>query len=443
MAYVLVQSQTNYDYAKFRFPDVKVKGLSGSINLSGNDSSNGFSINETNSKSFRSSISVNYSQFLNNTIQQKTDSWYFSHDFKLQKYTPPGNSDAEIDKNIEFGLRKTQINRKYLNQKASILGLKQKFVEFNHEFKLSFKHRTEKSNNETIKEYEYDFSAIIPAKFGFGRIEPMSDIFLAQFLMDDLLAAGLIGQKFTEDQLFDLAQLLSRIRNQRVFDFRRARVYQLTEIANWLEQNDIHQNIQTFTIINDNWQSAIISQRRHGKRISIGLLPWLTSQKIIDESAYTYYGIGVELSYSNAKPLNQYFQIDFLYTLTHDYQFYREKETQSTIFSFKNQYSFNPNSRTTYSLSPEIRVLIPPGSKVNHLMRILGQANYFINNRSNIDAYLIYTYSPYRNLISYKRSDFMNFDYSTFGTILQYSEFGYTNNYFYLSGSVTLNYALF
>lgn len=56
----------------------------------------------------------------------------------------------------------------------------------------------------------------------------MQQVFNAQFLMDDLLEQGLINEKFTEEELYELAGIMSKVLNTRVFDFRRSRIYQLT-----------------------------------------------------------------------------------------------------------------------------------------------------------------------------------------------------------------------
>ena len=44
--------------------------------------------------------------------------------------------------------------------------------------------------------------------------------------MDDLLEQGLINEKFTEEELYELAGIMSKVNTR--FDFRRSRIYQLT-----------------------------------------------------------------------------------------------------------------------------------------------------------------------------------------------------------------------
>lgn len=83
--------------------------------------------------------------------------------------------------------------------------------------------------------------------------------------MNDLLEAGILKAKFSESDLYELAALMANVKNQRVFDFRRATIYQLTELTNWLNSKGIEQNIKTFTILNDNWTGNFAAQRLNGK----------------------------------------------------------------------------------------------------------------------------------------------------------------------------------
>lgn len=137
----------------------------------------------------------------------------------------------EIEGTFSLQARKRQINRKYIHNNASFLGLKGKFFELNHELRYTF--------IDSEKYRSHDGLVSVPLAYGFGRLEPMQQVFNAQFLMDDLLEQGLINEKFTEEELYELAGIMSKVLNTRVFDFRRSRIYQLTELSNWLESKGV------------------------------------------------------------------------------------------------------------------------------------------------------------------------------------------------------------
>ncbi|MBC7885560.1 MAG: hypothetical protein H7X99_08800 [Saprospiraceae bacterium] len=386
----------SYDYSKFRFPEVKVKGLNGAAYLYGSAITNKNSNYGYNSGSLNYSIYGNYFRFINDKENQKLDRFNLNHTLYYDK-NPSfilQNQEKEIkERNLNIELIKEMVWRKYSNNGIEFLGVGNSFIEMDYNVGVYFSDNFYKSDINDYYQQSLELNTTIPFKFGFGRIEPMDDVFLAQFLMDDLMEAGLIVERLSEEKLFELAQLMSFVRNQRVFDFRKARVFRLTEIAGWLEKNGIPQNIKSFTVMNDNWQSAFLNTRSHGKRISLGLIPWVdyTWNKYNNQNGLdnTNLGIGIQAEYYNSKAKNQYSQSDVTLSFIQNYQDiqYIEYHFVSNLFAGY-RYSYNPNSRTTYSIEPSLDYYLLEFKDQALNLNVKLSANYFINNRARITTFL-------------------------------------------------------
>lgn len=432
--------QTTYNYTNFKYPEVKVKGLNSELNLSGNDNSFKFFNSDLKRSNFSYNVLGSYFQFANSAKIQKTDNIRIFNSYARQVEVL--SSTEETEKNFSLHLSKTQISRKYIDPNASFLGLSQKFFEFSHQIRASF----QRYNINGAEGLNDTYFATVPVKIGIGRIEPMNDVFLAQFLMDDLLEAGVITEKFSEEKLFELAQLMSLIRNQRVFDFRRARIYQLTEIANWMEQNSIAQSIRSFAILNDNWLNASLIQRRHGKRMSAGLVPWLEKIVTINNEYPTFYGLALELEYINSIPLSQFSQSDFFVGFSQNFQKTDILENHITQLGMNYTYSYNPNSRTTYTMSAQADMILASFSDFGYSLNMPANIDYFINNRARIRFSLgaIFTNNP-KNVSNRRISvtDFNNI-YDNFRLLTPFSPILFSSSEsFQLYGNIHFAYAFF
>ena len=107
---------------------------------------------------------------------------------------------------------------------------------------------------------------------GSGRIEFAEDALLANWMMDDLLEAGVIDAP-TPEQRLALAQRITSIIGNRTFDFRRRRIYELQQLNTLFAEEGIatQDDFLLFAILNDNWAFANRATLPHGKRIQYGI----------------------------------------------------------------------------------------------------------------------------------------------------------------------------
>jgi hypothetical protein len=369
-----------YNYDLYKFPEVKVKGLNISFNSLG--SYNKYELTKDyKSRNFSYDLESNYFQFLNTGKRQKTDFVSVQNRFSYAKYDllPIENKV----KSFYLNLNKNQINRNYFQNEASFLGLKGKFFEVNHKLTVSY--------SSVINSSYTQAAADLSLGLGFGRLEPVSEVFDAQFLMNDLLEAGIIKSKFSESELYELAALMAKVKNQRIFDFRRATIYQLTELTNWLNSKGIDQNIKTFTILNDNWTGNFTAQRLNGKRLSFSISPW--AQKNWDKRNNVNWeselnrGALASVTYVNAKNKSLFFGTETSLRLSHGFNNAHQADNVTTL-SGSYGLIFNPNSRTTISASPTISLATQTFSQHAAQLSLPLNFNYFINNRSRISGFL-------------------------------------------------------
>jgi hypothetical protein len=116
--------------------------------------------------------------------------------------------------------------------------------------------------------------------FGRGRLEYVTDAVAANFLLQDLRSK--LGIEYNARDIEQLANNITKIRNQRYFDFRFGRIKQLELLNEALTGLGIENvGIEYFNTINDNWLSATRLNRFSGSMWTYSLAGrlWGTNTK--------------------------------------------------------------------------------------------------------------------------------------------------------------------
>ncbi len=433
----MLKGQYNYDL--YKFPETKVRGLNLNFNSFGNYSD--FKLSPgLEARSLRYDIGADFFEFVNTSKKQKTDLVSFENDYHYSDFSFLPN--FEKTKAFNMKVLKNQINRNYLNDTASFLGLKGKFFEVNHRLSLNF--------NDDLNLSNALAGANISLGLGFGRLEPVSEVFDAHFLMNDLLEAGVIGAKFSEEELYELAALMASVKNRRVFDFRRANIYQLSELSKWLTSKGIDQNIKTFTILNDNWTGNFTAQRVNGKRLTVHISPWAQQNWYKYDNSNNRQnefsgGAVASISYVNAKNKNLFFGTETSLRLSHGLHNSVRQANNVTTMTGSYGVILNPNSRTTFSVAPTISLATQKFNEYAARLSLPIQANYFINNRSRISGFLNLDWINNENVIFERPSEVSEFNpnfrsdvYTPNSSIISFE-----GSRFNISGGLNFTYTLF
>jgi hypothetical protein len=281
----------------------------------------------------------------------------------------------------------------------------------------------------------------VPVLIGYGRIEPVQDARLAIYILDDLKKAGRLKRDVSEEDITALAERVSEVLNERIFDNRERIIWQLEQINSILHEMDLitTSDMVYFNKLRDNLDFAKGPYRGSGFTISGGIAPeYIIDQEhrirdqqsfdpdIIDHDDETRkvqrIGLGIPVKASFEKPINLYWQISVSNELK--YAFYsdldamdfadnastdtEEKFTASGIEnSMQVLLGYYPNSRTTFQLSNLLTLSrynsIPQEDDVDEL-KTMESGNYTSLNvyyyispqlRLSVDATLRYNTRKY------------------------------------------------
>lgn len=266
---------------------------------------------------------------------------------------------------------------------------------------------------------EFSASNEVILGFGKGRIEMVQDAQMALYILNDLEQQGLINAPVDHQTINSFAQLITQINNRRIFDFRRKRIFELTQIDSFLRNKGITNStdIRLFTTINDNWSYGYNPLRSAGSDWFFRLIPFYgfdinknsnLPDYSLQQSTNTF-GVRPEIGYENYKPINLKWQRDLgaSFSWSYDRHYFTVKNTNSgTTSKFKSSGDLMQSQlKLFYGLGyyPSNR------SKVNGTLNLSGSigegaysinpsidfsADYFISYRTRLSAYLstIYQY---------------------------------------------------
>lgn len=309
----VAHSQTttpDYDYAAFRFPDIDRKALDVQFDLLGSASKREerqvFMPENISNSSISNNLSFNYSRFRNTETLQSQQSLSFSESFFSRRTRTSTFLARETILNLGIGI--DNVHRKYYKPL--------RFWEIDLFATAGFQRSRRRDDNVPVnKRSDLTLIGSLPVKIGQGRIEPIDDVFIAKFMMDDLLENGLLSAPLSQEQLFSLGQVMAAARNQRIFDGRRQRIYELTQLDNWFKANGLAESksdMLYFTTVADNWLFSFRNVRSAGARYAVGLEPfgrlrhtWEVGPGISEG----YFGISAFGEYTHERPINQFWQL--------------------------------------------------------------------------------------------------------------------------------------
>ncbi len=185
----------------------------------------------------------------------------------------------------------------------------------------------------TRKNNDTQLNAGIEIGVGFGRIEYVGDAQMALFILKDLKKKNRLEKEPTHQEIYELAELISRNRNRRFFDNRHLVIAQIQSIDSLLLSRELVSQADAtyFTTIYDNWLYANNPSRPSGFRISAGpkvgymLSVYNESEEYTDSPLldsefnyrYSYLDYGLWVNANSAKPLNHFWQQNLSVTLSY------------------------------------------------------------------------------------------------------------------------------
>lgn len=370
-----VYSQKKYNYNEYFLPELNIKGLDfyGFGNYRNSTDVNNYREGQVETE-------MEYFHFENTPTTQRYSETNLNFNFsKERNFTSLNRNLIKINGNTVF----YQEFRKFLkpNKRNSF------FWEINQYISTYFSNNYDNLLNNTIFN-SVDSEIAFPVRFGKGRIESLEGLATAEFLIDDLIDEGLSDSLLSQEKLFELAQKLVTLQNERVFDNRRARIYRLTEASKWLEENGMISDIKSFTILNDNMNFVSVGNRWQGSAHSIGLFPVINPLNLLAEPEY---GFGLILSHNWEKHINISKNWYHRGSVTTAYNYTKQKDyplENTGILSMSAQYQINymPNTRTLVYVRSVLNGLYADKNNRNWTSYLDFHFNWFMNYRMSVSG---------------------------------------------------------
>jgi hypothetical protein len=110
-------------------------------------------------------------------------------------------------------------------------------------------------SREKSENYRSELSFVIPLEIGIGRIEEITDMRQAIFIVEALVDAGRVSRAPSEEEMRDFAELISELKNERFFDSRLRRIKELKVIDSFLKDNSLlaENDATYFSTLTDIW----------------------------------------------------------------------------------------------------------------------------------------------------------------------------------------------
>lgn len=316
---VLSAQFTDFDLSQYKLPDIRLHRLDATVNFF-NTANSSFSRNplnttKTKNNDLNGKLNLGYYNFRNSEKYQGIN--------MLNAYLYP-DRDRYITENNDIKTTSTQIQfmfngtNRFYNPKLFFLEVSPSFYYYTDRSNEQIKNSDVTENRDRLSTTQ--LSANVSA--GYGRIEPVEDLRLAIYILEELQKGGRITDIPPVDVVISMAREISRIKKKRFFDTRLRKIEELHVIDSFLVANDIisSNDIAYFTVLNDNWDYSAGPARETGFALNAGVGNDIMLSRIsekntingIDVTDNKYYSneyeIGGFLNVKYAKPLNLYWQ---------------------------------------------------------------------------------------------------------------------------------------
>lgn len=289
----------------------------------------------------------------------------------------------------------------------------------------------------------------LPFIVGIGRIDPIQDARLAVYIFDDLNKNGVLKRIPGNEEILELAEKITSIKNKRSFDKRLQKIKEISELNDFLISKDIvsNQGAAYFTSLYDNWLYSSGPVRNSGYRLSARFTSFGMHDKNLQEirenkvkvheysNEFNNYGYKLSINFENDKPLNLFWQR----SIQTEAGFKGLNDDNNSYFDSKNifvtgtyNYGYYPNSRTSILFGVDYSIYY-----YFHVVDYFDSYHNFLSTDQNVWIRLNYYISE--RLLLYANS---NLVYSLIKADYDYG-LKYSNNELSLFFDAGIKYSIF
>ena len=359
---------SDFDLSRYKLPDIRLNRLDATVNLnntSSNDEHSGSFSSNSKSNIFQGVLNLNYYYLRNTSKYQGLTTASVNLSANPYNFTS-GNNKSEYTNNSAT-IQVTSTNR-FFNSGNNFLEIIPSITSGLN----SYSQKNTPGSKSDSKQFDHEIS--MPVSVGHGRIEPVEDLRLAIYILEELYKAGRIDNIPSDEVVLDMAKEISKIIRTRFFDTRIMKIRELQVIDSFIVANKIvnKNDISYFAILNDQWDYASGPSRFSGFSVNAGIDNnislngsrtdnlLVSPDASIDKNNIYFAGLFVALNYS--KPVNLYWQSvivfrtsygDAFYVYPKDNTYVGYKDYSAGRFNSSLSYTIQylPNSRTSVSLT--------------------------------------------------------------------------------------------
>ena len=141
----------------------------------------------------------------------------------------------------------------------------------------NFTHDKTKNQSEDSNQKQKEFTLTVSPQLGigYGRLENVRDASQVVYIANALSKKGVLTRNLSYDELFELSQIISTVKNKRFLDSRLHLIEEITTIDSFFEDNDLlaDNGAAYFTTLYDMWQYGDLFRRVLGYEISFVARP--------------------------------------------------------------------------------------------------------------------------------------------------------------------------
>jgi len=362
---------SDVDLSVYKLPDIKLNKLDVSFNFNSNLQNESIDNNGDKYKNHQAhtigGLNLSFSRYVNSKRYQED----ILINAQMQGYRQGTENETNLINTLRndsyYNFSFSSSNRLYNNQTL--------FLEINPKFRTTpqYSAYTNKSDPENVSELKsrrYYSELAMPLSIGYGRIEPVQDLRLAIYILEELNKHGKIKELPSEEVLLEMAREISKVKRERFFDSRLRLMRELEVMDAFLASRGIiaSKDIGYFNILNDQWNYGSGPVRESGFYVKAGLdnkmsrlcdYTDINNVQTPDDEKYkeniSSFGPFVRSRYEN--PINLYWQSSNDVTVGYRQYYYRYPNNENSDYEQNLIYAeasasliYLPNTRTSVAL---------------------------------------------------------------------------------------------
>ena len=443
----------DFDIGKYTTPDIVRNQLDINFDFHSYNSYTDYSYSDRDSRYESSNLNGNISSYFSHYVNTRkkitslTGNLSFREDYYSLKNRQTLNDNSTTINNLSNLSQQNSLDLSWAN-KWYFSNLF--YMNYGIRSDISYNFIQDKTKNQTEdtnqKRKEFSVNISPQTGIGYGRIENVRDARQAIYIANALSKNKILTRNLSNDELFELSQIISTVKNKRFLDSRLRLIEEITTLDTFFENNDLLADTGAayFTTLYDMWQYGDLFSRQSGYEISFSVRPYYSYKNYkytpqIRDMIYYSYLHEMSLNFSYEKP----FKLNWQHSLSvevsggiyssseenkhtdNDYKINTKYNTFGAIVNYS--LGYYPNTRTYIQVTTSqqiFKVKYDDDRSSMNFYSILGANLYYYfspNLRLTGDCNLIYSPSRFRGNEAY-HSNIDNFS-SSFNIRLTYSIF--------------------